>query len=137
MQLVQAKRAKLAEMDHRMRVVGSRVQNGSSSLLDWIQSQTDAATGADDYAEALAFYRTAEITGTPAAGYTSAQAIAAMEEVASQILPSDMSYEWSGLTLQEKKAEGQAGVGIDRLSRILFEMVQHRYPRTGVPYQLA
>jgi hydrophobic/amphiphilic exporter-1 (mainly G- bacteria), HAE1 family len=79
-------------------------------------------------------YRTAEITGTPAAGYTSAQAIAAMEEVARETLPSDMSYEWSGLTLQEKKAEGQAGVIFGLAILFVFLLLAAQYESWSLPF---
>jgi hypothetical protein len=54
-------------------------------------------------------YNAAEIMGAPAPGYSSGQAIQAMEEVMAT-MPSDVGYEWAGLTLQEKKSEGQAAV---------------------------
>ncbi len=79
-------------------------------------------------------YRTAEITGTPAPGYTSAQAIAAMESVAKEILPSDMSYEWSGLTLQEKKAEGQAGVIFGLSILFVFLLLAAQYESWSLPF---
>jgi HAE1 family hydrophobic/amphiphilic exporter-1 len=40
----------------------------------------------------------------PAPGYSSTQAIAALEEVAAQTLPPDMGYAWSDVTFQEKAA---------------------------------
>ncbi|HKP28614.1 MAG TPA: efflux RND transporter permease subunit, partial [Gemmatimonadales bacterium] len=44
-----------------------------------------------------------EITGVPAPGYTSGQAMKAMEEVAAT-LPREMGYAWSGFSYQEKTA---------------------------------
>jgi HAE1 family hydrophobic/amphiphilic exporter-1 len=46
-------------------------------------------------------FRTAEITGSPAPGYSSGQALAAMQDVARQNLPSGYSFEWTGLALEE------------------------------------
>ena len=48
-------------------------------------------------------YNAAKITGQPAAGYSSGQAIAAMERVANTVLPEGFSYEWTGTTFQEQK----------------------------------
>jgi multidrug efflux pump subunit AcrB len=45
--------------------------------------------------------------GAPAPGYSSAQALSAIEEVAKG-MPREFGYEWSGLTLQQKKSEGEA-----------------------------
>src|SRR5271167_4970546 len=50
-------------------------------------------------------YNAAELMGAPAPGYSSGQAIQAIEEVM-KTMPSETGYEWSGLTLQEKKSEG-------------------------------
>jgi hydrophobe/amphiphile efflux-1 (HAE1) family protein len=48
-------------------------------------------------------YNSAKITGQPAAGYSSGQAIAAMERLADKLLPEGFSYEWTGTTFQEQK----------------------------------
>ncbi len=63
-----------------------------------------------EYTVRYNLYRSAEISGAPAAGYSSAQALAAMEEVAAQVLPRDMGYEWTGTALQEKKSAGKSGM---------------------------
>ncbi len=48
-------------------------------------------------------YNAAKITGQPAPGYSSGQAIAAMEQVADKVLPEGFAYEWTGTTFQEQK----------------------------------
>jgi multidrug efflux pump len=45
-----------------------------------------------------------KITGSEAPGYSSGQAIAAMEQVAAETLPADFSYAWAGQALQEKES---------------------------------
>lgn len=49
-------------------------------------------------------YRSTEIDGDSASGYSSGQAIAAMEKLAEEALPEGMGYEWSGTSYQEIKA---------------------------------
>ena len=49
-------------------------------------------------------YRAAQVNGEAAPGYSSGDAIAAMQRVAAQVLPAGMTYEWSGVTLQELQA---------------------------------
>jgi HAE1 family hydrophobic/amphiphilic exporter-1 len=39
--------------------------------------------------------------GAPARGYSSGQAMAAMEQIAKRVLPSDVSYEWTAMSYQE------------------------------------
>ncbi|MGE5754450.1 MAG: efflux RND transporter permease subunit, partial [Planctomycetaceae bacterium] len=48
-------------------------------------------------------YNAARITGQPAPGYSSGQAIAAMEAVAAEVLPEGFGSEWTGTTYQEQK----------------------------------
>jgi HAE1 family hydrophobic/amphiphilic exporter-1 len=55
-------------------------------------------------------YRAAEITGSAAPGYSSGQAMAALEEVARQVLPSEMGTAWNAMSYQEAKASGGAAV---------------------------
>lgn len=45
-----------------------------------------------------------KISGDPASGYSSGQAMAAIEEVAKQVLPNTYTYEWTGQSLDEIKA---------------------------------
>ena len=60
------------------------------------------------YFERYNVYSAATINGTNAPGYSSGQAIAAMEELA-RALPPGFAYEWSEATYQEKKTGGQTG----------------------------
>jgi HAE1 family hydrophobic/amphiphilic exporter-1 len=48
-------------------------------------------------------YAAARINGGPAPGFSSSQAIAAMEDIAAKVLPAGFSYEWTGTTFQEQK----------------------------------
>ena len=61
-------------------------------------------------------FRSIEINGSPAPGYSSGQAIAAMERIANEILPNTMGFSWSGISLEELESGGQApiifGLGI-------------------------
>ncbi len=49
-------------------------------------------------------FRSVELSGVPAAGYSSGQALAALEEVAGQVLPSEMGYAYTNMSYQEKVA---------------------------------
>ena len=60
-------------------------------------------------------YTAAKITGQPAPGFSSGQAIAAMERAADAVLPEGFGYEWTGTTFQEQKT-GNVAVYIFALS---------------------
>jgi HAE1 family hydrophobic/amphiphilic exporter-1 len=51
-------------------------------------------------------YRAAQVTGTAAPGYSSGQAMEALEQVAQETLPRDMGHAWSDLSYQEQQASG-------------------------------
>jgi hydrophobic/amphiphilic exporter-1 (mainly G- bacteria), HAE1 family len=53
-------------------------------------------------------FRSAEIDGSAAPGYSSGQAIQAMDEVAKQNLPLGFNYAWSGLSLEEIRSGSQS-----------------------------
>jgi multidrug efflux pump len=63
-------------------------------------------------------FTSASIGGSPAAGYSSGQAMAALETLADTTLPDGLSYEWTGMSFQEKNASGQASTAM--LLAIIF-----------------
>ncbi len=66
--------------------------------------------------------RSATINGGPARGYSSGEAIAAMERTSAAALPQGYSYEWTGTALQEKEASGKTTIilGLALLFAYLF-----------------
>jgi hydrophobe/amphiphile efflux-1 (HAE1) family protein len=68
-------------------------------------------------------YNSAEISGAPAPGYSSGQALAAMKEVSAQVLPPQYSSEWTALAYQEELA-GNTALFIFPLC-ILFVWLTH------------
>jgi len=50
-------------------------------------------------------YRSAQINANATTGYSSAQAMAALEEVFAQTMPLDMGFDYMGMSYQEKKAQ--------------------------------
>ncbi len=78
-------------------------------------------------------YNSAEIIGATAPGYSSGQAIKAIEEVMKE-MPAETGYEWSGLTLQEKKSEGQAGVIFGMAVLFVFLLLAAQYESWSLPF---
>lgn len=52
-------------------------------------------------------YESVQIQGQQASGKSSGDAMVAMEQVARKVLPSDITFDWSGTSAQEKQASGQ------------------------------
>ena len=79
-------------------------------------------------------FRTAEINGSAAAGYSSGQAIQALREVAAKVLPSDYGYEFSGLSREEINA-GSSTVSIFATSMLfVFLFLTALYESWSVPF---
>jgi multidrug efflux pump len=72
-------------------------------------------------------YRAAAIQGSNAPGYSSGQALAAMERLAGTVLPDGYAYEWTGVAYQEIKAGGQAPIifGLALVFVFLFLAAQY------------
>jgi hydrophobe/amphiphile efflux-1 (HAE1) family protein len=67
-------------------------------------------------------YESIKIQGVPAPGYSSGQALAAMEELAATTLNPGFGYEWAGLFLEERSA-GSATLAIFALAFVLVFLV--------------
>lgn len=89
-----------------------------------------------DYTNRFNLNRAVELTGSPAPGYTSAQAIVALEEVAISDLPSDMGYEWSNMTFQEKKASGSVIVIFVFSLLFVFLILAAQYESWTIPISI-
>ena len=69
-------------------------------------------------------YRSAQINAAAAPGYSSAQAMKALEEVFSQTMPSDMGFDYLGMSFQEQKAQqGVPPVAIFALSLLFVFLI--------------
>ncbi|QEH34979.1 Efflux pump membrane transporter BepE [Aquisphaera giovannonii] len=53
-------------------------------------------------------FASSKINGVPAPGFSSGQAIEAMQQIAAEVLPEGFDYEWTGTTFQELKTGNQA-----------------------------
>lgn len=54
-------------------------------------------------------YQAVTINGNAAKGVSSGNAMKAMEKLSDEVLPKDMGYAWSGISLQEAESSGQVG----------------------------
>jgi hydrophobic/amphiphilic exporter-1 (mainly G- bacteria), HAE1 family len=89
-----------------------------------------------EYTTRFNLYRSAEVTGVPAPGYSSIQALNALEEVAAEVLPSNMSYSWNGMSYQEKKSSGSAGVIFAFSFFLVFLILAAQYESWSLPLSI-
>ena len=78
-------------------------------------------------------FRAAEIIGSAAPGYTTGQAIIAMEELAKEVLPPDMNYGWSGEAYQEIATGGTSSSILIAGLIMVFLILCALYERWSLP----
>ena len=78
--------------------------------------------------------RSISIQGSVAEGYSSGQAIAAMEEVVRQTAPAGFNVEWSGQSREEKKSSGSTGQIMALALLFVFLCLAALYESWSVPF---
>src|SRR5919109_2859672 len=84
-------------------------------------------------------FRGAIVNGASKPGYSSGQALAAMERISAATLPAGYSFEWTGTALQEKAAGGRTGIvlGLAVLFAYLFLVALYESWNIPVPVLLS
>jgi len=89
-----------------------------------------------EYTNRFNLYRAAQIIGTTSPGYSSGQAMAALEEVAKQTLPPEIGYDWSDLSYQEQQAAGST-TSVFGLSLVfVFLILAALYESWSLPFSV-
>ncbi len=78
-------------------------------------------------------FRAIQILGGPAPGYSSGQAVNAMEELARSTLPPGYGYEWTGTTYQEQQAQGNEGAIFGFAAVLVFLFLAALYESWTIP----
>jgi hydrophobic/amphiphilic exporter-1 (mainly G- bacteria), HAE1 family len=83
-------------------------------------------------------YRSAQVNGTSAPGYSSDQATKALEEVFAQTMPAEMGYDYIGMSFQEQKAaQGVSPAAIFSLSFLfVFLILAALYESWSLPFSV-
>ncbi|MFN7986576.1 MAG: multidrug efflux RND transporter permease subunit [Thermoanaerobaculia bacterium] len=89
-----------------------------------------------DFTTRFNLFRAAELSGVPAEGYSSDQALTALEETAKKVLPSGWGYDWSNMSYQEKKAAGTAGAVFVMAIVFVFLILAAQYESWGMPFSV-
>ncbi|NQX00993.1 multidrug efflux RND transporter permease subunit [bacterium] len=109
------------------------VRNNAGGMVPLSTLVSVSKVSGPNFVTRFNLYRSAEMMGAPAPGFSSAQALKAMEEVMVG-MPSNVGYEWSGLTLQEKKSEGQAGLIFGMAIIFVFLLLAAQYESWSLPF---
>jgi hydrophobic/amphiphilic exporter-1 (mainly G- bacteria), HAE1 family len=85
------------------------VRNNDQNMVPLSALMTEQKISGPEYTNRFNLFRAAQVVGAAAPGYSSGQAMEALEEVARETLPREMGYDWSDLSYQERKAGGAGG----------------------------
>jgi HAE1 family hydrophobic/amphiphilic exporter-1 len=88
------------------------------------------------YTNRFNLYRSAELIGGPAAGYSSQDALQALKEVAREVLPSDIGFEWNAMSYQEERAAGGGAVVFLFGMLFVFLILAAQYESWGLPFSV-
>ena len=78
-------------------------------------------------------FRAAVINGAPKPGFSSGQALAAMERISATTLPSGYGFEWTATALQEKTASGQTGIVLGMAILFAYLFLVALYESWNIP----
>jgi HAE1 family hydrophobic/amphiphilic exporter-1 len=78
-------------------------------------------------------YRAAKIQGQPAPGHSSGEALDRMEEIAREVLPPTMSFEWTGTAYQERQAGREAQLILALSLVVVFLFLAAQYESWSLP----
>jgi hydrophobe/amphiphile efflux-1 (HAE1) family protein len=81
-------------------------------------------------------YASVLINGGAAPGYSSGQAVAAMERAAAAVLPRDFAFEWTGITFQELKAGSIATIVFALAIVFVFLILAAQYESWSMPFMV-
>jgi HAE1 family hydrophobic/amphiphilic exporter-1 len=112
------------------------VRNKSGDMIPLSTlTKTSEVTG-PEYLFHFNLFRSAELFANPAPGYSTGQAIAALEDVAHKILPKEMGYDWGGVTFQEKKASGGVLFIFGLSLLFVFLILAAQYESWSLPFSV-
>jgi HAE1 family hydrophobic/amphiphilic exporter-1 len=128
-----------AEGDERRTVddIGRfHVRNAEGTMLPLSALVTPRRISGPEYTNRFNLMRAAQVLGSAAPGYSSGQAMTALEQVAKEVLPQDMSYDWADLSYQEKKAEGTTGLVFGLSLVFVFLILAALYESWSLPFSV-
>jgi hydrophobic/amphiphilic exporter-1 (mainly G- bacteria), HAE1 family len=112
------------------------VRNNDGTMVPLSALVTTRRISGPEYTNRFNLYRAAQVIGGAAPGYSSGQAMAALEEVAKQELPPEISYDWSDLSYQEQKASGGAATTFGLSLIFVFLILAALYESWSLPFSV-
>lgn len=77
-----------------------------------------------------------KLLGAAKPGYSSGQALAAMERAANKVLPADLTYDWGGASYQEKRSSSAGGLALGAGVLMIFLILAAQYEKWSLPFSV-
>ena len=112
------------------------VRNGRGEMVPLSSFVKVRTTTGPEYTVRFNLYRSVEIQGVPAPGYSSGQALDALEAVAAKTLPADMGYAFNALSYQEKISAGGTARVLGLSLVFVFLILAALYESWSLPFSV-
>jgi multidrug efflux pump len=111
------------------------VRNKDGKSLPLSTLVTTESQSGPEFTNRFNLFRSAEISGAAAPGYSSGQALSAMEEVAAQVLPKTYGFSWNALSYQQKVAPSPAPTFALAIL-VVFLILAAQYESWSLPFSV-
>jgi len=112
------------------------VRNNDGEMVPLSALQSTGPTAGPQYTNRFNVYRAVQVSGNAADGYSSGQALDALEDVARTTLPREFGFDWSDLSYQERQASGSTR-GLFMLSLLfVFLILAALYESWSLPFSV-
>ena len=112
------------------------VRNSKGEMAPLASLVTVKRVSGPEYTNRFQMFRSIQINGSPTPGYSSGQAMAAMEQVAKEVLPSGYGYAWMDMSYQEEKAAGGQAIVFGMSFLFVFLILAALYESWSLPFSV-
>ncbi len=112
------------------------VRNNQGAMVPLSALVSTRSISGPEYTNRFNLYRAAQVIGGAAPGYSSGQAMAALEEVAKEALPPEMGYDWADLSYQERQASGGTATAFALSLVFVFLILAALYESWSLPFSV-
>ncbi len=112
------------------------VRNDKGTMVPLSGLVTTRSISGPEYTNRFNLYRAAQVIGGAAPGYSSGQAMAALEAVAKEVLPPEIGYDWADLSYQERRASGSAMRSFGLSLVFVFLILAALYESWSLPFSV-
>jgi HAE1 family hydrophobic/amphiphilic exporter-1 len=112
------------------------VRNSKGEMTPLASLVTPRRVSGPEYTNRFQMFRSIQINGSPAPGYSSGQAMAAMEETAKEVLPAGFGYSWMDMSYQEERAAGGQAMVFGMSFLFVFLILAALYESWSLPFSV-